>query len=236
MRVLEVGSGHAPDVRSHVLVDRYFASSEREGDLVHDRPLVIADGEALPFRAGSFSMAIAHQVLEHVEDPGGFLSELNRVASKVEIESPSPLLELLLRVRPFHRWVLMPSGNQVIGWPIGDLPKSPLQGEMFERLYRQNLIVYWLVRGNPRSFVTRYVGPAPTFRRGTPEELDVALETCAQGLTGSRLWQLNALWRAAFCFLRDRYRRRRRGRMSLRSVLLPTDRVGLAGVRRGCRR
>ena len=43
--VLEIGSGDNPNPRSSVLVDRFLGSDNRErgGDLVVDRPFVVAD-------------------------------------------------------------------------------------------------------------------------------------------------------------------------------------------------
>ena len=90
-RVLEVGGGDSPSPRADVLVDFALEPRERWGGRIErdDRPLVLARGEALPFRDKSFDYVIAFHVLEHSEHPEVFLSELQRVAAAGYIETPS---------------------------------------------------------------------------------------------------------------------------------------------------
>jgi Methyltransferase domain len=75
-RVLEVRGGDSPSPRSDVLVDFALEPRERWGGRIErdDRPLVLARGEALPFRDKSFDYVIAFHVLEHSEHPEVFLS------------------------------------------------------------------------------------------------------------------------------------------------------------------
>jgi SAM-dependent methyltransferase len=118
-RVLEVGSGSRPHPRSAVLVDRYLADDEREGrKLVRDtRPLVLADGAALPFPTGAFDYCVCAHVLEHVEDPGRFLGEIQRVARAGYIETPSELHDWMFGVEPYtdiHRWFVNLEGGQLV--------------------------------------------------------------------------------------------------------------------------
>ena len=102
--MLEVGAGDSPSPRSDILVDFALEARERQGGRIRrdDRPLVLARGEALPFRDKAFDYAVAFHVLEHSEHPEQFLAELQRVASAGYIETPSLWSE---RVRPFsfHR-------------------------------------------------------------------------------------------------------------------------------------
>lgn len=60
-RVLEVGAGDSPSPRSDILVDFALEARERQGGRIRrdDRPLVLARGEALPFRDKAFDYAIA---------------------------------------------------------------------------------------------------------------------------------------------------------------------------------
>ena len=111
--VLEIGSGHNPHPRADVLVDRYLEDdSERRGYPIQiDRPLAIADGAQLPFRNGTFDYVICSHVLEHVEDPERFLTELARVGARGYIETPSEVWERLFEPRPYHLWFV----NQVDG-------------------------------------------------------------------------------------------------------------------------
>ncbi len=205
--VLEVGSGHAPHPRADVLVDFHRGDAEREGPLVRDRPLVIADGHALPFADGSFRLAVAHQVLEHAVDPWVFLSEMGRVAPMVDIETPSPLMETMFEVRPFHRWTyaVEDDGSGLVAWRISVVPKSAVHGSLFESLYRKNLFAYLLVRGRPDVFLTRWSGLPPTVREGTPEELETALSAGLAALErGTRLWQARSTVRAVTDATTDR--------------------------------
>jgi len=49
---------------------------------------VVATGEYLPFRDGSFDIAILSDVLEHIEEPGRILQEVKRTASNSLINVP----------------------------------------------------------------------------------------------------------------------------------------------------
>lgn len=104
--VLEIGSGHNPKVRSDVLCDKSFADdTERGGGLAVDRPLVVADGERLPFRDGAFDYVICCHVLEHARDIARFIEEIQRVGRAGYIETPSEIGELLYGW-DYHRWLV----------------------------------------------------------------------------------------------------------------------------------
>jgi SAM-dependent methyltransferase len=105
LRVLEIGSGNAPDARSHVLVDRHpWDSRERaRGEALRrdGRPLVAADGAALPFAAQSFDLVLALGVLEHTDDPAAFLLEMARVGRRGLVHVPTTFTERIF-FREFH--------------------------------------------------------------------------------------------------------------------------------------
>ncbi len=70
-------------IRSDVLVDKYLTDdTERGGSLVMDRPLVIADVCALPFKDKVFDYAYTAHTLEHVDDVEKAFAELSRVAKR----------------------------------------------------------------------------------------------------------------------------------------------------------
>lgn len=93
-RVLDVGSGAFPNPRADVLCERDPVRPHRRA--VVDRPFVVADATALPFRRGAFDHVIASHLAEHVADPRALCAELGRVAVAGYIETPSPLFEKLL--------------------------------------------------------------------------------------------------------------------------------------------
>ncbi|NIJ11451.1 SAM-dependent methyltransferase [Saccharomonospora amisosensis] len=185
MRILEVGSGHNPHPRSSVLVDKYIEPFEREGPLRVDRPIVIAEAERLPFRDKLFDVAIARQVLEHAEDPFLFVAEMSRVATSCRVETPSPLMETMFRVRAGHRWTVDQIAGEIVVWPISQVAKSHYIGHLIETLYERNAFVYLLVRGRPDIFLTIYEGVEPSVRLGTESELRESIESRMEALTGS---------------------------------------------------
>src|SRR5687767_801033 len=87
--VLDVGSGHSPNPRSDILCDRYIEDdTERGGAIRIDRPLIVADGHNLPFKDKAFDYVIASHIIEHMDDPERFCSELTRVSRRGFIASP----------------------------------------------------------------------------------------------------------------------------------------------------
>ena len=104
--VLEIGSGHNPKARSDVLCDKFIADDEqRGGTIVADRPIVEADGQFLPFADRAFDYVICSHVLEHVEDPAQLIAELERVARRGYIETPSEIGERIYGWQ-YHNWVV----------------------------------------------------------------------------------------------------------------------------------
>jgi SAM-dependent methyltransferase len=65
----------------------------KEGDLAElarqALPHLAVDGKTLPFADGSFDAAICIEVLEHIEDVNGFLSETRRVAPRLLLSVPN---------------------------------------------------------------------------------------------------------------------------------------------------
>ena len=114
--VLEVGSGNNPNPRSDILVDRYpFDNGQRAGGfrIVVDRPMVVADGYRLPFKDKTFDYVICSHILEHMEDPKGFLMEVARVAKAGYIEVPSAVSERVFGWN-FHHWYCEKKGNTLV--------------------------------------------------------------------------------------------------------------------------
>ncbi len=104
--VLEVGAGHKPMIRSDVLVDKFLTDeTERGGELVIDRPLIIADVCALPFKDKTFDYCYTAHTLEHVEDIESALLELQRVAKRGCIIVPHWSYEGIWN-KSYHLWLI----------------------------------------------------------------------------------------------------------------------------------
>jgi len=129
--VLEIGSGHNPKARSDVLCDKFIADDEqRGGRIIADRPIVEADGQFLPFADRAFDYVICSHVLEHVEDPAQLITELERVAGRGYIETPSEIGEQIYGWH-YHNWV--------VNWVDGCLmlrrnERNSQFGQLFHRL------------------------------------------------------------------------------------------------------
>jgi uncharacterized protein YbaR (Trm112 family) len=136
--VLDVGSGQAAHPRADVIVDKYVADDfERGESLDLTKPLVVADGHALPFADATFAYVIASHVLEHATDVELFASELARVATAGFVQVPSRQAELTLGW-PFHPWLIDRRGDALVFNPRGD-QKAPL-GEFFHQAFAESTL------------------------------------------------------------------------------------------------
>jgi len=84
--VLDIGAGTAPYGRE--LQDCRVITLEREGRFC---PSVVGSAQVLPFKADTFDGVICTEVLEHLNDPGTALSEIDRVlkpGGRVYITTP----------------------------------------------------------------------------------------------------------------------------------------------------
>lgn len=116
-KVLEIGSGSTPDPRADVLVDRHIRDNRernRAEPIWRDsRPLIAADGAALPFGDKSFDLVLAIGVLEHAEAPTRFLDEMARVGKRGIVQVPTTFAERIL-FRPFHKYTFSLDGNTLV--------------------------------------------------------------------------------------------------------------------------
>lgn len=149
--VLEIGSGDNPHPRANVLVDKYLNGDiERGGNIVIDRPLIVADMENLPIQDKAFDYVICRHVLEHLEDPQKGLLELMRVAKKGYIESPSLAGEIMFGWS-FHKWVLALENGKLIFTP--KTWKNPLDG-IFHNLLKKDILFKLFFKGHRDLFYT----------------------------------------------------------------------------------
>jgi len=106
--VLDIGAGQSPHRRADVVVEKYPVDDfERPGEasLSLAKPLVVADGERLPFATGAFTYVIALHVLEHATDPARFADELVRVAAAGFVQVPTRESELVYGWA-YHPWLI----------------------------------------------------------------------------------------------------------------------------------
>jgi SAM-dependent methyltransferase len=137
--VLEVGPGQAPHPRADVVVDKYVADDfERQGALDLSKPLVVADGQRLPFADRTFAYTLALHVLEHATDPARFAAELSRVASAGFVQVPTRVSELTFGW-PYHPWLIDRDGDTLIFRPR-DGQRAPV-GEIFHRAYAESALL-----------------------------------------------------------------------------------------------
>lgn len=94
--VLDIGSGNQPCSLSTVLADLTVGDDRQRSNhelQMDGRPFVNCSIEYLPFRDKAFDHVIASHVLEHTDNPVKACEELQRVASRGYIETPSQWLE-----------------------------------------------------------------------------------------------------------------------------------------------
>jgi uncharacterized protein YbaR (Trm112 family) len=152
--VLDVGSGHNPNPRSDVLCDRYIDDdTERGGSIRVDRPLIVADGHNLPFKDKAFDYVIASHIIEHMDDPARFCSELSRVSKRGFIASPTELAEHMF-YWSFHKWYVNKIGDKLVLHPKVDVPN--IFGELFDYLYEYNPWYARFHRSLPDMFWMEY--------------------------------------------------------------------------------
>lgn len=115
-RVLDVGSGHNPHPRANVIVDKFVDNNYHRASgikVLNKQEFVNADGENLPFRDKEFDYVICNHVLEHVDNPVKFLSELSRVGKMGYLETPSLIGEYLIP-KESHKWLILEINNEMV--------------------------------------------------------------------------------------------------------------------------
>lgn len=127
-RVLDVGSGDSPFAPADVVCEKFpWDDTERTAAFTHDRPLVVGDIEALPFKDKSFDFIHCSHVLEHTFHPDKAIAELMRVGRRGYIEVPSSYHEKALKSLSAHLWFVNRENNTLIFTPK---PKGLLDEEI----------------------------------------------------------------------------------------------------------
>jgi uncharacterized protein YbaR (Trm112 family)/SAM-dependent methyltransferase len=111
--VLDVGAGNNPHLRADVLCEKYLHDDlHRGGSAALDRPLVVGDASALPFKAKVFDAIIARALIEHLEDPQSFFSEAGRVAKSGLFVAPNATYEQLHSFST-HLWLIEQQADEL---------------------------------------------------------------------------------------------------------------------------
>lgn len=113
-KVLDIGSGGYPLPFATVLADRFIErTSHRYEELeTKEKPLVLSDVAALPFRDKHFDFVYCSHVLEHVEDPIAACSELIRVGRSGFIEAPAFAKDMLFAwAEGMHKWHILAASD-----------------------------------------------------------------------------------------------------------------------------
>jgi hypothetical protein len=147
--ILDVGGGQAPHPRADVVVDKYVSDDfERGYALDYSKPLVVGDGQALPFRDGSFTYVITSHVLEHATDPIRFADELARVAQGGFVQVPSRESELTFGWQ-FHPWLIDEEEGTLVFHPR-ESAQAPV-GQLFHNAMAESeLFKLWFASNRDR--------------------------------------------------------------------------------------
>ena len=152
--VLDVGSGGNPHPRADVLFDRVKGAEHRSGKaMVMDRMTVLGDANKLPFKDKSFDYIIASHILEHIENPEHFISELMRVGKAGYIETPNHICE---RLNPCSAHCLEIAN--IDGVLHINKKSKPIPDDFFAKTDFLNLNKSWMLlfHKDPFLFHTRY--------------------------------------------------------------------------------
>lgn len=129
--VLDIGSGNYPHPRADILVDFTFDNTHRVSKLVTDeRPFIIANAEALPFKDKVIDFAICSHALEHVDNPKKAIEEISRIGKRGYIETPSQYMQKICDT-PLHKWFIKEE-NRIL---IFTRKKKPFYDEELAMLF-----------------------------------------------------------------------------------------------------
>jgi len=147
-RVLEIGPGATPHLRSDVFLELNYANNEDRiaqsghvGILQTDKEIVYYDGGTFPFADKEFEYVICSHVLEHVEDPDSFIRELTRVAHKGYIEYPTIYYDYLYDFDEHVNFIFY-DGHQINWLKKEDVPLKIFR-PITEFYYKTAQLKYW---------------------------------------------------------------------------------------------
>jgi glycosyltransferase involved in cell wall biosynthesis len=151
-KMLDVGSGHQPNRRANVLLERYLTPTIhrtiQDVPIPQDKYMVVGDGLSMPFPDKVFDFVVASHIAEHVDDPVQFCNELKRVSKRGYIETPGPLTEWLMPTAS-HKWIITRNGNVVTFKPNPYKTSAFIPFFRFFYLNREGYVKNTLRSNNP---------------------------------------------------------------------------------------
>jgi SAM-dependent methyltransferase len=142
-RVLEVGPGASPHPRANEFLEYDFVSNDevlrQRGDAISrpvfgGRKVTRYSGSKFPYSDREFDYVIVSQVIEHVEDPAAFMSEVYRVGSaRGYVEFPLPPYDYLFDFDVHRHFVWLDEAARVINF----VPKDCLNLSSFSSITSQ---------------------------------------------------------------------------------------------------
>lgn len=120
MYILDIGSGHNPNPKANIFLERFFSNHLHRGGMpvkMMDN-MVVGDAHYLPFKNNSIEQVYSNHVIEHLDDPERFLEECNRVGKRVKHTAPGIIHHIYGEVFfggvgvGEHKYVWNPISNQ----------------------------------------------------------------------------------------------------------------------------
>jgi len=141
-QVLDIGSGGYPFPYATVLTDRFLENSPyRSESLVRDnKPFLLSDIHALPFRDKGFDFVYCAHVLELVENPLRACAEIMRVGKRGFIETPTAGKDMLFAwAKNMQKWHVVDIGRNLCFFEYSE---RQLEG-IRSLLWRDHILGKW---------------------------------------------------------------------------------------------
>ena len=141
-KILDVGCGYWAHKKATTIADIQDLSN-----FYPDRKFIKIEDKKLPFKDKEFDFVIASHVIEHVEDFGFFIQELERISSKGYIELPSRLGDnLVFENEKDHIWWFCfdDDKNELIASKKNQIIKPFItvsMAKMFEEIFRESFVI-----------------------------------------------------------------------------------------------
>ena len=141
-KILDIGCGYRANNNATVIADKQDLSNFYKG-----KNFIRVSKKELPFKDKEFDFVIASHVIEHVEDFGFFVKELERISIRGYIELPSRLGDnLVFENKNDHIWwfTFDDVNNQIIASKRNQLVEPFMTvstGKLFEEIFRESLVL-----------------------------------------------------------------------------------------------